>query len=65
MSNDTTGQPNNSKSFPTIDLFKKDGKIVSAAIDVFKFLEKQKNMIANCGSPVFRTDDSENRKEKK
>lgn len=62
MNKDTTGEPNNSKKFPTIDLFSKDGKIVSAAIDVVKFLEKQKNIIANRGMPVFRTDDKEDKK---
>ena len=53
---DTTGESHDNGCFPTINLFKKDGKWVSSVINVFKFLEEQKNLIANRGYPTFRTD---------
>ena len=61
---DTTGQPHSTGCFPIIDLFKKDGKWISSPINIFKFLEAQKNLIANRGFPIHRTDNIEDQPKK-
>ena len=61
---DTTGQPDSTGCFPKIDLFKKDGKWTSIPINIFKFLETQKNLIANRGYPICHSDDIKDQSKK-